>query len=178
MSLPLAASLPAVRVGRPGGGAANSRPIRPGASADDLRRWAEIVAVMSEQLITEAQLRAASMDFYEALADVLAGDPEPMFGLWSRANDVSYMGPMGDLLLGWEQIRESWQDQAEAGLGGSVSSEQTHFICSGSLGIVVGYERGTVLADGKPVPVNIRATSTYRLEDGQVKMIGHHTDRF
>ena len=30
--------------------------------------------------------------------------------------------------------------------------------------------------DGKPQPVNIRVTTTFRKEGGQWKVIGHHTD--
>jgi ketosteroid isomerase-like protein len=37
-------------------------------------------------------------------------------------------------------------------------------------------EVGDNVVDGKPQQVSIRATNTFRKENGQWKMIGHHTD--
>jgi ketosteroid isomerase-like protein len=43
--------------------------------------------------------------------------------------------------------------------------------------VVQNYEKGeNTNADGKPQVVSIRATSVFRKEGGQWKMIGHHTD--
>ena len=84
--------------------------------------------------LTMDDLRTATTRFYAALGDVLAGDPEPMFAIWSRAGDVCYSGPMGPLVVGWEPIRRSWQEQADAKLGGFVSPEELHFVVGGPLG--------------------------------------------
>lgn len=124
----------------------------------------------------EGALEQVSGEFYEALNAVLAGDVEPMLKLWSHADDVTYMSPFGELLVGWEPIRDSWQAQADQHLGGSVHPEELHFVAAPTLGCVVGFERGAVEIDGTSTPVNIRATSLYRLEDGRWAMIGHHTD--
>lgn len=121
-------------------------------------------------------LRAASDSFYGALAAILAGDAEPMAAVWSHADDATYMSPFGELLVGWDAIRGSWQSQAEQGLGGEVRPEDLNFFASDSLGCVVGFERGSITVDGEETPVDIRATSLYRLEDGAWKMVGHHTD--
>jgi ketosteroid isomerase-like protein len=40
----------------------------------------------------------------------------------------------------------------------------------------VGFERGSVEIDGVSTPVDIRATSLWRVEDDRWAMIGHHTD--
>jgi ketosteroid isomerase-like protein len=37
-------------------------------------------------------------------------------------------------------------------------------------------EAGWNVIDGKPQPVSIRTTTTLRKENGQWKVIGHHTD--
>jgi ketosteroid isomerase-like protein len=123
-----------------------------------------------------ATLEEATRSFYEALNAMLGGDAVPMLDLWSHADDVTYMSPFGELLVGWEPIRESWQSQADAKLGGRVEPEELQHIASPTLGFVVGFERGTVEIDGVPTPVDIRATSLYRVEDGRWAMIGHHTD--
>jgi hypothetical protein len=128
--------------------------------------------------MTMPALKLASDDFYAALADVLDGDSTSMINLWSHADDVSYMGPMDDQLqVGWPTIHNAWQDQAAAKIGGQVVTEGLNFVVGQSLGIVVNYELGSGHV-GIAGEMRIRVTSSYRLEDGQVKMIGHHTDRF
>jgi ketosteroid isomerase-like protein len=42
--------------------------------------------------------------------------------------------------------------------------------------IVDCYEIGENLVDGMPQKVSLRATNVFRKENGQWKMIGHHTD--
>lgn len=121
-------------------------------------------------------LDEASDAFYDALNALLAGDAEPMLSLWSHADDVTYMSPFGELLVGWEPVRASWQAQADQRLGGEVRPEEVRIVAGAGLGFVVGFERGHVEVDGETVPVDIRATSLYRLEDGGWVMIGHHTD--
>ncbi len=121
-------------------------------------------------------LEQASQSFYDALNAVLVGDVRPMLDVWSHADDVTYMSPFGELLAGWAAVRASWLGQAEAHLGGHVDPEDLRHLGSQDLGVVVGFERGSVEIDGSPTAVDIRATSTYRVEDGRWVMVGHHTD--
>jgi len=123
-----------------------------------------------------APLEAATRSFYAALNDMLAGDVAPMLALWSHADDVTYMSPFGELLVGWEAISRSWEAQADQRLGGHVEPEELRHFVSDALGFVVGFERGSVEIDGQDTAVDIRATSMYRVEDGRWMMIGHHTD--
>ena len=124
-----------------------------------------------------AELERAALGFYTALASLLDGDVGPMLRVWSHADDVTYMGPFGELLVGWEPIRDSLTAQAAQHLGGTVQPEELHYYASPTLGVVVGYERGANELNGQPIPVDVRATSVYRLDIGQWLMIGHHTDR-
>jgi ketosteroid isomerase-like protein len=121
-------------------------------------------------------LEGATQSFYDALNAMLGGDAEPMAELWSHADDVTYMSPFGELLVGWDAVRESWQAQAGARLGGQVDPGELRHFTSDTLGFAVGFERGHIEIDGVPTAVNIRATSMYRVEDGRWAMIGHHTD--
>lgn len=123
-----------------------------------------------------APLEEATDRFYAALNAVLGGDAGPMARLWSHADDVTYMSPFGELLAGWEPIAASWQSQADQRLGGEVHAEQLRHFSSATLGFAVGFERGHVEIDGRRTPVDIRATSMYRLEGDDWAMIGHHTD--
>ncbi len=121
-------------------------------------------------------LESATRAFYAALNDVLDGNVAPMLELWSHADDVTYMSPFGELLVGWEPIRASWQAQADQRLGGHVEPDNLHHFASETLGFVVGLERGSVEIAGVATAVDIRATSMYRVEEGRWAMIGHHTD--
>lgn len=125
--------------------------------------------------ITTEQLQAASDRFYAALAASFVGDAEPMLALWSDSEDVCYMGPMGELLVGRESVAQSWRDFAATRLGGRVMESDLHFVAGDTIGVVTGREEG-IGHNGLPDSVLIRATSTYRLEDGELRMIGHHTD--
>lgn len=123
-----------------------------------------------------ADLQQATDEFYAALASILAGDAEPMSEVWSHADDITYMSPFGELLVGWDATKASWQAQADQNLGGKAAPEELQFFDCGDLGVVVGFERGHITIDGTDQPLEIRATSTWRREDGEWKMIGHHTD--
>jgi ketosteroid isomerase-like protein len=124
----------------------------------------------------EKEVRTAAEQFYASLNSMFAGDIDPMLELWSHADDVTYMGPAGGILVGWEAVRKSWEDQAKLKLGGKVEPVDMHVIAGEEIGITVNYERGTNYTNGKLVEVNIRATNVFRRENGKWKMIGHHTD--
>ena len=59
----------------------------------------------------------AVMGFYDALAVIFEGDTGAMEKIWSHTDDVTYMGPGGGYLEGWEQVRENWRKQAEVQMG-------------------------------------------------------------
>jgi ketosteroid isomerase-like protein len=125
----------------------------------------------------QQDLLETTENFYKALNKVLEGDPDPVIALWSHRDDVTYMSPLGELLVGWAPIEKSWRAQAAQIRGGPISSTDVRVIATSEMGIVVGFERGLIQVDGKPLKVDIRATSTYRLENGRWMMIGHHTDK-
>lgn len=124
------------------------------------------------------KLMQATDKFYESLVKLLHGDAEPMFEVWSHKEDITYMGPVGGLLVGWQKIKESWTLQAKSITKGQVQPKNLHFYESDGLGVVVGYEDSVVTVDGKLVQIKLRATSIFRMENGAFKMIAHHTDLF
>ena len=124
----------------------------------------------------EKEVRMAAEQFYAALNIMFQGELDPMIEVWSHEDDVTYMGPSGGILVGWEEVRNSWGEQAKLKLGGKVEPEDMHVIAGDKIGITVNFERGTSYINGKPEKVNIRATNVFRRENGKWKMIGHHTD--
>jgi ketosteroid isomerase-like protein len=125
----------------------------------------------------EQAVREAAAGFYTALNVLFTGNPDSMNEVWSHADDVIYMGPGGGVQVGWAQISENLKKQAAMKLGGKVEPAEMHLAVGQDLAVVQNYEKGTNTdAQGKQQKVSIRATSTFRKEDGKWKMIGHHTD--
>lgn len=119
----------------------------------------------------------ASARFYTSLNVLFTGDASPMQQTWSHADDVTYMGPAGGILVGWEQVRSVWEAQAALKLGGNVEPTEMHVTLGDNLAVVQCLELGHNLdAQGQPLQVSIRATNVFRKENGEWKMIGHHTD--
>ncbi len=126
---------------------------------------------------TTAAVRSASDRFYGALNAMFKGELAPMEAVWSHRDDVTYMGPTGGYQQGWAAVREDWRGQAALKLGGKVTPTNVRIIAGRDVAVVTNYEEGeNTNADGKVEKLRLRATSMYRLENGQWKMVGHHTD--
>lgn len=114
--------------------------------------------------------------FYMALNALFKGDVEPMKEVWSHAESVTYMPPDGKYLVGWEDTLKSWEEQAALKLGGVIRPVDLNYNIGDTIAVVQNYEVGENFTNGEGDTVKIRATNIFRKEDGQWKMIGHHTD--
>jgi ketosteroid isomerase-like protein len=122
-------------------------------------------------------VQKANQELYTALNALFTGNPEPLAKVWSHADDVTYLGPMGGILVGWEQIEASGKQQAGLKLGGHIEPTDIYINLGHDMAFVQCYERGQNFdQQGRPLPVSIRATNIFRKENGQWKLISHHTD--
>ncbi len=120
---------------------------------------------------------AATDAFYTALNAMFTGDAGPMEVLWSEAEDVTYMPPMGGTLRGRAAIEASWEQQAALKLGGSIASSDVSAVVGADLAVVTSVGKGeNPDAPGGPMRVEVRATHVYRLEGGRWKLIHFHVD--
>lgn len=124
----------------------------------------------------EKPVSEATAQFYSALNALFRGETGPMEDVWSHADDVTYMGPGGGMQVGWDQVLANWKAQAAKRLGGEVKAEKMRIYVGREIAVTCGYEVGENIIGGKPQKVSIRATNVFRKENGQWKMIGHHTD--
>jgi ketosteroid isomerase-like protein len=120
---------------------------------------------------------AANAHFYAALNAMFKGDAGPIEEVWSHASYVTYMGPAGGFDSGWSAVRKDWESQTALKLGGHIQPVDVHAFVGQEIAVVSDYEEGeNTNVNGKTVQVKLRATNIYRKENGQWKMIGHHTD--
>jgi len=124
----------------------------------------------------KAAVKRAVKGFYIALNAMFKGDVKPMKKVWSHAADVTYMGPDGGYLIGWEDTLKSWEQQASLKLGGRVKPDSFQFNIGEDIAVVHNFEHGKNYVDGKEWIVKIRATNVFRKENAEWKMIGHHVD--
>ena len=132
---------------------------------------------LAQAATEDTEVLAAAENFYSALNTMFTGDPEPMKDVWSHADDVTYMGPAGGLQKGWPAVEAVWDTHAAMKLGGKVTSDRMQIFAGEDIALTLNYEIGENFdQNGVRQEVSIRATNVFRKEDGQWKMIGHHTD--
>jgi ketosteroid isomerase-like protein len=126
---------------------------------------------------SDKELREANVQFYAALNAMFTGDLAPMNAIWSHRDDVTNMGPFGGRLTGWEAVGTEFKREAGMKFGGRVVCKDLIVQVGGDMGYTVCVEHGEHMsAEGKPVAVNHRATNIFRCENGQWKLVHHHTD--
>jgi len=124
----------------------------------------------------EADVRSASERFYAALNAMLNGDPDRMDDVWSHADDVSTMHPLGGRETGWQAVRDSWHNASKAFSSGSVEARDVVVRASGDLAYTLDVERVGAMLGEQPFAGEVRATNIYRREAGGWKIVHHHAD--
>lgn len=124
----------------------------------------------------QATVMQAVENFYSALNALFAGDARPMKDLWSHTDDITFMGPEGAYMSGWDEIGAMWDKVGAARLGGMVTPRDVHTVTGSELALVTCIESGENVSDGKTETVRIRSSTVFRLEDGDWKAIHHQTD--
>ncbi|MEM7008855.1 MAG: nuclear transport factor 2 family protein, partial [Thermodesulfobacteriota bacterium] len=120
-----------------------------------------------------SDLNEAIKQFYIAHNEIFAGNIAPMQEIWSQSQDVTYMSPIGGILVGYDAVIKSWRKQAELNLKGHVEPYEMKIVQGQDIGVCYNYIRGTnYVLDGREVHPNIRATTVYRNEGESWKVIG------
>jgi len=126
---------------------------------------------------TNHEVRAVSDRFYAALNRMANGDAGTMNEIWSHGTSVTTMHPIGGCEVGWDQVKEPWQQVAQLSKGGEVGFERRVLEVVGDLAYEVGTENGHLMLAGERVKIEgQRVTNVYRREGGTWKIVHHHTD--
>jgi hypothetical protein len=124
----------------------------------------------------EQAISTATNNFYNALNILFTGNGQPMKDVWSHADDVSYMGPDGLYLIGWDNIELMWNSVATLKLGGRVNPQQIHTVISTDMALISCVEVGENELNGKVETVSIRSSTVFCIRDSAWKVVAHQTD--
>ena len=125
---------------------------------------------------TEDDIRKASEKFYAGLNDMTNGDAGALTGIWSHDAGVTTMHPVGGREVGWDKVRESWEQVAKIASDGQVLLRDQFIQVAGDMAYELGSEQGQFKLAGKQVNIEHRVTNIYRREAGEWKIVHHHTD--
>ncbi len=128
----------------------------------------EPVSVDDELAVAQVNER-----FYTALE---AGDLEEMEAVWMHAEWVKCVHPGWDLIIGWDEVYESWQRIFENSGGMRVSAREVRIRIHGDFAWVSCTENLAIFLDNSSAPVTATTTATnlfHRVEAGWL-MVHHH----
>ncbi len=127
-------------------------------------------------MAADDQVRAASTLFYKALTEMAQGTAGSMVDVWFHGDAVTAMHPIGGRQVGWEAVRDSFDQVAALSTRGTVELVDQVVHVSGDLAYEVGVERGSLELAGETVQIDQRVTNVYRREAGTWKVVHHHSD--
>ena len=126
---------------------------------------------------TEAFLEATMARYRDAETALHNGDAAPRKAMWSRADPVTLLGAAFSA-TGWEAIEPIFE-RLQARFSNCTSCEHELIAAgaSGDLAYIVVIEHTNVSVNGSPpLPYTLRATTVFRREDGEWKVVHRHAD--
>jgi ketosteroid isomerase-like protein len=124
-------------------------------------------------------LDSAIEQSHVALSAILKGDPSVYQALYSQSDDVTLGNPFGPYARGRRQVGATLAGAASHYRDGEATGfELIASYVSDGLACIVEVERGrTKVGGGKElVPVAVRVTSLFRLENAAWKLVHRHAD--
>jgi ketosteroid isomerase-like protein len=118
-------------------------------------------------------------EYHRTIDAIVTGDPEPQKRLWSHEDDVTLANPLGPPAKGWDRVKEHLEQAASSVRDGEpVSYDSISEYSTGDLGYNVELERTRAKFGGtdEMTPVSLRATTIFRREDGEWRIVHRHAD--
>ncbi len=126
---------------------------------------------------TEAFLETTMRGYREAETALHNGDAAPRKAMWTRTAPVTLLGAAFSA-TGWKEIEPIF-DRLQASFSNCTSCEHEVIAAgaSGDLAYLVAIERTTASVNGSAaLPYILRATTLFRREDGEWKIVHRHAD--
>ena len=124
----------------------------------------------------ENEVHKASDQFYAALNRLFNGNADSMEAIWSHSSTVTALHAIGGRVVGWDNVRESYQDVAQIAEEGQVKLDDQIIQVSGDFAYEIGVEHGQATFAGYQVALDYRVTNIYHREAGCWKKVHRHTD--
>jgi ketosteroid isomerase-like protein len=119
----------------------------------------------SHPTTTEAEILRANASFYRAFT---AGDYIAMSQLWAARTPLLCVHPGAPVLIGREQVLESWRQILSEPLPFQMRCDHARVQVMGELAIVTCYEGNDAQ------PAHLAATNVFTREDGAWRLVHHH----
>ena len=142
-----------------------------------------MAGMVSEESVSNRTMLTTLSDaadaFYAAGNKLLQGDPTAFEAIWSEADDISHLGPLGTICTGRAAVMAEFAKESAMGFEGTLVADQRRFVETAEMGLLVCVERTRGMTQaGETIATDIRATTIFRKEAGQWRVVHHHTDRF
>ena len=125
----------------------------------------------------ELEITKTNAKFYTALNILFTGDSDAILNVWSHSADISYLGPWGERIVGWDSIKAEFIKVGSMKIGGNIESKDLIVGVGTDIAYTVCDEVGENKdSTGQSFFVSHRATNIFRLEQGEWKLVHHHTD--
>jgi ketosteroid isomerase-like protein len=125
---------------------------------------------------TVDEVRKASEQFYTGLNRMANGERGALADSWSHSAAVTTMHPIGGRQVGWEAVRDSFDQVGEIASDGKVELKDQRIEVAGDMAYELGIEHGELKLAGHSVRIEHRVTNIYRREGGGWKLVHHHAD--
>lgn len=116
---------------------------------------------------------------HQALDQIAKGDPSGFLELYSESEEATLANPFGPPARGKSEIEEAAGRAASNYRDGrAVEFERFANYVTSDVGYTLEIERFEAKVDGgdEVIPVALRVTSIYRIEDGAWKLLHRHAD--
>lgn len=122
------------------------------------------------------EVRNASNKFYAGLNRMANGESNALADAWLHTDSVTAMHPIGGREVGWEAVRESFDQVAKMASEGKIELKDQMIHVVGDVAYEVGIEFARFKLADQTVKGEIRVTNIYRKDGNTWKMVHHHTD--
>jgi hypothetical protein len=117
--------------------------------------------------------------YHKAVSAILGGNAQPFKLMFSHREDVTLATPFGPAILGWKKVSEGIDYHATRFKEGKqISTEMIAKYESPELITILEMEHSQVKVGGREEIslIDLRVTTTFRLEDGEWKLVSRHAD--
>ena len=125
---------------------------------------------------TVDEVREASKKFYAGLNRMANGEKDTLAVAWSQNGSATAMHPIGGREVGWKAIEGSFNQVAKLASNGKIELKDQLIQVVGDAAYELGTEKVQFKLGGHEVKDEARVTNIYKKENGNWKMVHHHTD--